>query len=122
MAKVYLAGPYSDRLQLARYAFELLSDGHAITSRWLLGAHAYGADPKEAQADLDDVQACDTLILFTDGSSPGGRHVEFGYALARGKLLYLVGEESNLFHTLTAARFQTWEACRQALYLMKWED
>lgn len=123
MAKCYLAGPYSERLTLARYAFELLQDGHAVTSRWLMGAHPYGSDPKEAQNDLDDVQACDTLILFADGTSPGGRHVEFGYALARGKTLYVVGEEagSNLFYTLAAARFRTWEEVRQCLFTTKWE-
>lgn len=122
MSKVYLAGPYSERLTLARYAFELLQDGHAVTSRWLMGTHPYGTLPSEAQNDLDDVQACDTFVLFSAGVSPGGRYVEFGYALARGKTCYVVGPQDNLFHYLAANVFTTWDDCRQNLFVMRWED
>lgn len=120
--KIYLAAPYGWRLEMARYKFELLQDGHACTSRWVDGIHPYGTNPEEAQQDLYDVDKADTLVLFTDGESAGGRHVEFGYALARGKTLYLVGEAENLFHQLAAARFATWDQCRQALFLARWED
>ena len=122
MSRVYLAGPYSERLTLARYAFELLQDGHAVTSRWLMGTHPYGTLPSEAQNDLDDVQACDTLVLFSQGTSPGGRYVEFGYALARGKTCYVVGPQDNLFHYLAANVFAKWDDCRQHLFIMRWED
>ena len=122
MARVYLAGPYSERIQLARYALDLILDGHAVTSRWIMGTHPYGTLPAEAQNDLDDVQACDTLVLFSAGSSPGGRYVEYGYALARGKTCYVVGPQDNLFHVCAANVFVTWEECRQYLFLQRWEN
>jgi hypothetical protein len=28
----------------------------------------------------------------------GGRHVEFGYGMAKGKRLVLIGERENVFH------------------------
>lgn len=120
--KIYLAAPYSERLTMARYTFELLQDGHALTSRWVNGTHPYGTLPSEAQNDLDDVQACDALVLFSAGTSPGGRYVEFGYALARGKTCYVVGPQDNLFHYLAACVFVTWNECRKCLYLAKWGD
>lgn len=122
VSKVYLAGPYSERLTLARYKLELLLDGHAVTSRWIDGTHPYGTLPSEAQNDLDDVQACDTFVLFSEGTSPGGRYVEFGYALARGKTCYVVGPQDNLFHYLAANVFARWDECRTYLFLAKYGD
>jgi nucleoside 2-deoxyribosyltransferase len=31
-------------------------------------------------------------------STGGGRHVEFGYALAKGKRVVVIGERENVFH------------------------
>ena len=37
-------------------------------------------------------------------SGRGGRHVEFGLAIAWGKPVYLVGERENVFHWLPQVR------------------
>jgi hypothetical protein len=51
-------------------------------------------------ADLQDILAADTVISFTEvGGGKGGRHVEFGYALALGKHMILVGPREHIFHT-----------------------
>ncbi len=45
---------------------------------------------------------------MTKGS--GGRHVEFGYALAKGKPIVLVGPQRNVFHF------------HSNIYLVPWSD
>jgi nucleoside 2-deoxyribosyltransferase len=73
--------------------------------------------PMEAQAfamdDIEDIQAADALIAFTErpfsDKGRGGRHVEFGYALALKKTIYMIGPRENVFHCLPeVTRFRTW--------------
>jgi hypothetical protein len=91
--------------------------GHFVTSRWI-DCHAgkyltsftpehLNSDPEYCSAlanyDLEDLRAAETVISFTDtqGGGKGGRHVEFGYALALNKRVILVGPRENVFHTLS---------------------
>lgn len=63
--------------------------------------------------DLEDLRAADTVISFTDekGGGKGGRHVEFGVALALEKRLILVGPRENVFHTLPEIEhYPTWRS------------
>ncbi len=77
-----------------------------VTARWISGAHETDAgvpDLKAALEDIQDVEAADIVVSFTEtgdvpGRSRGGRHVEFGYALAKGKRLIVVGTRENVFH------------------------
>jgi hypothetical protein len=67
---------------------------------------------------VEDVKRADCLISFTEdltvpNTSRGGRHVEFGLALALAKLCYIVGPVENVFHELADKRFMTWEECRR---------
>ncbi len=75
--------------------------------------------PGIAQEDMDDVQAADALIAFTEprrGEGAGGRHVELGMALAWGKRLLVVGPREHLFHTLPSIEaYPTWTDALQAL-------
>lgn len=111
--KIYLAAAFSRRDELKAYRDKLVADGHTVTSSWLdceWGSQGYASthcppDQRAAwvQRDLGDIDSCDTVISFTEpvgstGGRRGGRHVEFGYALALGKRLILVGEPENLFH------------------------
>jgi hypothetical protein len=54
--------------------------------------------------DLSDIDASECVISHTlnrgDLYTGGGRHIEFGYALARGKRLFNVGGHENVFHHL----------------------
>ena len=116
--RIYLAARYSRRLELCGYAEELRAAGHAVECRWLLGNHQHeGAADVEratksvplagrpfAEDDWKDVLASDALIAFSEeprsSASRGGRHVEFGLALAWGMRVVLVGPRENVFHTL----------------------
>lgn len=64
---------------------------------------------KFAQDDWDDVTSADIVISFTEPprskANRGGRHVEFGIALARGARVIVVGYRENIFHWLPQVEF-----------------
>lgn len=126
--KVYLAARYSRRLELCEYRRRLEGIGFQVTSRWLNGAHQVdrdglklGVEGEElvetgstleaaelrdlfAREDIQDVQAADLMIAFTEqprsAGTRGGRHVEAGMALAWGKPLVIIGPRENVFYSL----------------------
>lgn len=126
--RFYLAARYSRREELCLYRAALEALGHTVTSRWLNGDHqisdkglsdgdAYAVSERVrfALEDWDDLEAADAVISFTEpprsNHSRGGRHVEFGGALAMRKICYVVGYRENVFHCLPwIAFFETWEA------------
>lgn len=67
------------------------------------------------QEDCADVRSAECVISFTEPPrSPlgtrGGRHVEFGMAIALGKRIIVIGYQENLFHYLpTVEFFNDWE-------------
>lgn len=109
---VYLAGRYDHREELAALAEILDGSGHfEITSRWIRGDHemnrgdvADQKNPAYALDDLLDVLRADIVIHKTEdnsvGYTSGGRHVEFGIALASGKQNIIIGPQENVFHYL----------------------
>jgi len=111
--KVYLAAAWGRRLEIAQVAEQLRALGIEITSRWLTEETDMSSDraqflAERAEIDLADVDAADALVRFTDTLAPtvdgrlisGARMVEFGYAKARGKILYVVGGHQNVFDYL----------------------
>jgi len=129
--KIYLAARYSRFPEMQTYARDLEALGHHITSRWILGNHdirSHGESeaaswmPLWAQEDWNDLRNAECCISFTEapgdipGRSRGGRHVEYGAALALGKQLIVVGYRENVFHWLPEATFvETWSECLKAL-------
>lgn len=121
--KIYLAGSWARRAEIREHARKIEAMGHTVTSSWLSHSQYDSHDDGEtvtlergvlqelADQDLRDVDAAETLVAFTEQPgttlSRGGRHVEFGYALAKGLRLLVVGPEENIFHTKAAARFDT---------------
>jgi hypothetical protein len=113
---IYLAARYSRRKELCAYAATLTDLGFRITSRWLSGKHelldreglSAEAEATErvrfATEDWTDVMAADWCISFTEtpraSNSRGGRHVEFGAAMAKGKRCVVIGPRENVFHCL----------------------
>ena len=115
---VYLAARYSRRDELRLIRDELQRRGHVVTSRWLDTEwsekppkerqgldHSSAAPPEYRQRhvieDVEDVLTAACMISFTEqprSDGRGGRHVEFGIALATGKRLVVVGPRENLFH------------------------
>jgi hypothetical protein len=101
--KLYLAARYERREEIAKIRVE----GHEIVSRWLTGSHDSMDSADAAAEDLADVASADALVLFADPPgifSRGGRHVEFGYALALGKEIWVVGGPENVFQHLPQVR------------------
>lgn len=128
--KVYLAARFPRLSELLTYKAELEAAGITVTSRWLLGGHDWvGVNDEDipvahqarfAQEDIDDINAADAIVCFTEssGSGParGGRHVEAGYALAKGIPVAVVGHRENVFYCLPqVAYFPTWEDARGLL-------
>jgi hypothetical protein len=105
--KIYLAARYDRRWEMLGVASTLERAGHEVSSHWIEGGR--GDDPAMVPAveALIDLAHADCLVLFTEEPAPdspggtrGGRHVEFGVALATGKRLCLVGPRENIFHHL----------------------
>lgn len=118
MTKIYLASRYSRREQMKVLAVKLRAFGHTVVSRWLETdwvnrPNESSAAPPEYRAkyaviDMDDVKTADVVINFTEApgdGSRGGRHVEYGMAIAWQKQVIVVGYRENLFHELPTVIF-----------------
>lgn len=85
----------------------LIAAGHICTSTWL-DERDYVSMPKNeatrygiATRDLVEIASSDALVLISepDGAYvPGGKHVEFGFALALGLRIFVLGVPENVFH------------------------
>jgi nucleoside 2-deoxyribosyltransferase len=130
--KVYLAARFSRANELLTYKADLERHGIEVTSRWLLGGHEWAGTDDDAlplaigehfaQEDLEDLIRADVVVCFTEaprsGPSRGGRHVEYGYALAMNKEILVVGHRENVFYCLDWVRFhETWESALERLAL-----
>lgn len=128
--KIYLCSCYSRRQELCGYREVLSSLGHEITSRWLdtewptneRGSTAAPDEHREEYSikDMNDVQAADCLIAFTEpresAGGRGGRHVETGMALAWNKRVVVVGHRENIFCYLPQVEFyESWQDVIKAL-------
>ncbi len=117
MTSFYFAASFDRGEELAPLAEFVQAFGHTVTSSWLAKAVGnYEADEVAkgrtveevriecSQQDLADIDAADVLVSFTESTRDryfsGGRHVEFGYAVASGKGLIVVGPLENIFHHL----------------------
>lgn len=143
--KIYLAARYSRREELAGYRIQLVQLGHAVQARWLNGEHRIandgtpigetgealveGASQTERAGELraqfalddwEDVTAAEVVISFTEPpgttATRGGRHVEYGIALANKARVIVVGHRENIFHWLPQAEFYgTWSQALTSL-------
>ena len=89
MASIYLAGRFANKALLQDVRADLQEAGHTVTSRWLDGDAASETD--SAYQDLEDIDRCDTLVLWADEPQPGerpmqGALIELGYAIALARL------------------------------------
>lgn len=107
---VYIAAPYVQRAEAQAVMVALEQRGIEITSSWLR-EHDELSDTY-AQKDLSDIDRADILLALTPKewvSQTGGCHVEYGYAIAKGKHLVVLGERKNIFHYLNSAIVVAWE-------------
>lgn len=127
---IYLAARFSRLPELVGYAGELAEEHIAVTSRWLRGGHEWVGTPDDeiprdalarfAIEDIEDIEAADVMVNFTEpsraGSARGGRHVELGYAVARGMTVIVVGHVENVFHALPQVIYvETWAEAKRIL-------
>jgi hypothetical protein len=129
---VYLAARYSRHPEMQGVRDVLEGIGYRVTSRWIdqhggkyptsFTPEILNSDPAYCgavgQHDIEDVEAADIVISFTDatGGGKGGRHVEFGLALGLGKRVILVGPREHIFHTLPQVEhYPTWRDLVMAL-------
>lgn len=128
--KVYLAARYGRRLELLEYARQLETCGIEVSSRWIHvaaqseeEAFRHRAPLMRAVDDIEDVATAAVLVLFSErqgeavpGAERGGRHVEFGVALAYGLRCLVVGPRENVFHHLPEVEvFAAWEEAKHVL-------
>ncbi len=111
--KIYLAARYSRAAEMREVRQRIENAGHTVTSTWI--DQTIGEIPRDtlntepmahaqyAQRDFADLIDAEAVISFTsmDGGGRGGRHIEFGMALALNKRLIIVGPRENVFHTLS---------------------
>jgi hypothetical protein len=130
--RYYLAARYQRLEEINQYAKDLRELGHTVDCRWLTGSHQlhpgadkidqwHGSNPETpmsaqpfAKDDVDDIAKSNALIAFTEApyseKGRGGRHVEFGIALASGKEIIIIGPRENVFHCLpTVKQYAKWE-------------
>lgn len=115
--KVFLSARYSRRNELKEIRSLLQQYGYEVCSRWLdtewnetereSQVYSSAAPPEYreqySQWDRDDVLACDYFVAFTEeprSNTRGGRHVEFGIAIAAKKRIIVVGPRENIFYYL----------------------
>ncbi len=110
---VYLANQFSKIEETRQYAKELRELGVVVTSRWLeepsdpnhsLKDHSVFQHKEAAIKDRDDLLLAEDFVVFTVDPDAltrrGGRHVETGIALAKGKRVIVCGPHENIFHYL----------------------
>lgn len=100
--KLYLAARFADQAMMRVVGDYLTGLDFVITARWVYGGEAGLSRAGCALMDIEDVDAADTVVSFTQPERSynigGGRHTELGYALAKGKRLVVIGPREQIFH------------------------
>jgi hypothetical protein len=108
--KIYVAAMYGQMMEMRDVRDRLVAAGHEVTAQWIDGKEANDTQSAAAIMDVQDVVRAEALIAFSQARGTmhtgGGRHVEFGIALALGKRLMVVGPRGeHVFHAYPGVRF-----------------
>jgi hypothetical protein len=109
------------------YRDRLEAIGHKVVSQWIDYPIVDESKlrPEEwdlmAEDDVNDVASCEMLVAFTEspeaGYMTGGRHVEFGLAIAWRKHAIIIGPTENIFHRMFPAKAdELWAMLRRTQY------
>jgi hypothetical protein len=123
-SKVYFAGRYSRKHEIAEVAELAKKIGVNVVSTWHdkpdveIDEAAIEANEmfflEEAIADLAELDEANTLVFFSESPTVGvpraGRHVEYGYFLKMRKLglksrIYIIGPIENIFQLFADEKF-----------------
>lgn len=105
--RVYVAGPWAQRDEVAIIAKGIEEAGHEITRKWWLyeaGNEEYDKLREQAQADFDAVLSADVMFLCNwqkRGEETSGKAVEQGIALMNCIPIIGIGHSfTNIFHVM----------------------
>ena len=100
--KAYIATRFEDRGKVYRLERNLRDSPFEVISTWHLRNRRKKFDPtQEAQIDLQELSdASVLLVLAVKKKVRGGYLFESGFAHARGKPIYLIGESEVVFFKL----------------------
>ncbi len=92
---LYVAAHYPDAAQALRVHDMLVRRGFVVTSTWYFPTASQ--DPKVFPGRcLNEVAKADAVVLLpTPHRSTGGKFIEVGFALGRGKTVYVVGHHET---------------------------
>lgn len=119
--KIYTAATFSEQNRIRQNKEKLFTLGHSVLSTWLeeqvkpdgMTDEQFGR--KMAAKDLQEIGAADCFILDLENPSKTmGKMVEFGFALAKHKLIYVVAPADSLtkghiFCLLADRIFGSWD-------------
>ena len=117
--KIYTAASFIEQARIRQMKETLIQMGHTVVSTWLEeavrpdGISEGQFERKMAAKDLQEVASADCMILDVEKpTKTAGKMVEFGFALAKHKLIYVVGEPPAhaIFLSLADEQFDTWDA------------
>ena len=117
--KIYTAATFAEQERIRSYKEPLFKMGHSVISTWLEeqikpeGMSEHNFERKMAMKDLQEVSAADCVILdVANPSRTAGKMVEYGFALAKHKLVYVVGElpAHAIFLGLADGVFPDWDS------------
>lgn len=108
----YLAASFSRQEEMRGYRTALLNQGEEVQARWITD-HTSSVEhdtddqrTEDAIHDIEDITKCEAVMFFSETPDApgirkrGGRHVEYGIALALNKRVVIIGERENVFHYL----------------------
>jgi nucleoside 2-deoxyribosyltransferase len=119
--KIYTAATFQEQERIRHNKETLIKLGHSVLSTWLeeqikpVGMTDEEFGRKMAMKDLQEITASDCLILDLENPSKTmGKMVEFGFALAKHKLVYVVAPgdtltKGHIFCLLADKVFASWD-------------
>ena len=115
--RIYTAATFTEQQRIRQHKEQLIQLGHTVVSSWLEEqVHPDGMseeifERKMAMKDLQEVASADCLILDVENPSrTAGKMIETGFALAKHKLVYVVGNipPHSIFLSLADGHFPDW--------------
>lgn len=111
--KIYLASRFQDQAEMREWARKIDAAGLTVVSSWVLKDVDPNHDVRDtsddgnrmaAVRDINDIEKADIVVAFSPPehfkTGRGGRHAEYGYAIARGMRIVIVGQREHIFHWL----------------------
>lgn len=119
--KIYTAATFQEQGRIRRNKETLFRLGHSVVSTWLdeqikpAGMTDEEFGEKMAAKDLQEICTADCFILDLENPSKTmGKMVEYGFAIAKHKLLYIVAPgdtltKGHIFCLLADKIFPSWD-------------